>query len=1195
MLTTCHPNQRAPRALAFMLVLALVVGFIALPARTSGRARPVGGNRQTVLTSARPALDAPSQLQAEPYGKVEMSFEPNQGQTDEQVKFLARGAGYTVFLTAAEAVFVLAKQGEAQTKVREAVDPNSSLIAAPTSAVPPAVLRMKLEGANAASEAEGLQKLEGIVNYFRGSDSAKWHAEIPTFARVRYPEIYSGVDLVYYGTQRQLEYDFVVRPGADWRQVSLAFEGADGMEVDRGSGDLLLKLGESTIRQLKPVVYQEVDGKRREVESSYELRGAGRVGFAVGHYDATKPLIIDPVLAYSTYLGGGAGGEGGNGIAVDSSGNAYVTGTTLSVDFPTTANPFQSDQPDGDSFVTKLNAAGSALIYSTYFGGSASDSSFDIAIDASGNAYVSGSTVSTNFPTTPGAFDTNANLGTELFLTKLNATGSALIYSTYLGGSSNENVLDIALDPAGNIYVTGFVISTDFPTTPGAFDTTDNLGTDTFVTKLNATGSALVYSTYLGGDFSETGAGIAVDSAGNAYVTGATESGNFPTTPGAFDTTDNPGEDAFVTKLNVTGSALVYSTYLGGDFTDRGMDIALDSAGNSYVTGLTSSTNFPTQNAFQTDQQTFGDCFVSKLNPTGSALVYSTYLGGSDGNSQGTGIAIDAAGNAYVAGHTTSTDFPTANPFQLDQPNFDVFVTKLDAAGSALVYSTYLGGGGIDFSEDIAIDSLGNAYIAGSTQSVDFPTTGNAFQTNSPGTDAFISKFGDYTISGRVLDSGGNGIAGVTITLSGARSDTTQTDASGSFLFLDTVPGGSFSLAPSKSGFAFNPSSFSISNLNVSVPDILFIGTTTSPTIASLQFSDDSYQVGEGDGSIQIIVTRTGDASSVATVDYATNDGTASDRSDYTTALGRLVFLPGETAKSFNVFVTDDAFTEGNEVLNLVLSNPNNAVLGSPNVAGLTINNDFSNSPANPIDESIFFVRQHYRDFLNREPDPAGLNFWVNNIESCGADQGCREVRRVDTSAAFFLSIEFQQTGFYGLRFYRAAFNRQARFREFIADMQALGKGVIVGQNTWEAQLNLNKVNFSLEFTSRPEFTAAYAGLTNAQYVDALNANTGGALSQSERDALVAGLNNLSKTRTSVLREIVEDADLIARELNPAFVLLQYFGYLRRNPNEPPDADLAGYNFWLQKLNSFAGDYRKAEMVKAFITSIEYRQRFGPP
>jgi hypothetical protein len=1178
-----------------VLVFALAIGFIVLPMGTSGGAMPGGRDRRALAPNAQAASAAPSEATtAAAFGKVEMSFEPNHGQTDEQVKFLARGAGYTVFLTATEAVFVLAPQGDAQAKVGNAVPANSSSNAITTWTTPPAVLRMKLGGANLMSEAVGQQKLEGIVNYFKGSDPAKWHPNIPTFARVEYSEIYPGIDLVYYGNQRQLEYDFVVRPGADYGQVSLAFEGADGMELDGVSGDLLLKVSESTIRQRKPVVYQEVDGQRREVESSYELRGAGRVGFAVGHYDATKPLIIDPVLAYSTYLGGGAA-DGGNGIAVDASGNAYVTGLTQSVDFPTTTNPVQPDQPFGDAFVTKLNAAGSALIYSTYFGGGGGDGGSDIAIDASGNAYVTGSTSSIDFPTTSGAFDTNLGIQ-DGFMTKLNATGSVLAYSTYLGGSADDSGYEIAVDPTGNAYILGLTNSGDFPATPGAFDTTANPGRDFFVAKLNASGSALVYSTYLGGGANDFGGHIAIDASGNVYVTGTTSSIDFPTTPGALDTTDNPGDDAFVTKLNVTGTALVYSTYLGGNSTERGGGITVDSAGNAYVTGLTDSNDFPIQNAFQTDQP-LADGFVSKLNPTGSALVYSTYLGGSEDDSGGSGIAVDAAGNAYVAGDTVSPDFPTANPFQSYKSSFDVFVTKLDAAGSALVYSTYLGGGGNDFANGIAIDSLGNAYIVGSTTSADFPTSGNAFQTSkSLGSDVFISKIGDYTISGRVVDSGGNGIADVTITLSGSNSDFRTTDANGDFLFLDTVAAGSYSVTPAKEGFTFNPASFGIGSLNSNVSAILFTGspaatpTPTPPT--TFQFSATSFAANEGDGRFQLIVTRSGDNSLPQSIDYATTDGTANDRGDYATAIGRLRFPPGATAQSFDIFITDDVLAEGNETVLVTLSG---SQIGGTLTALLTIvDNDLVNGSTNPIDATAFFVRQHYVDFLGREPDPAGLAFWINNIDSCGANAGCREVRRTDTSAAFFLSIEFQETGFLVHRAVRAAFNRLPRYREFIRDSHELGRNVVVGQSGYAAQLEINKQAQFERYVARSEFTAIYDGLTNEQYVDALNANTGNSLSASERNALVAGLNASTETRATVLRKVSEDPDFRAREFTPAFVLMEYIGYLRRNPNDSPDADFSGYDFWFQKLNLFAGDYRQAEMVKAFISSIEYRQRFGP-
>jgi hypothetical protein len=483
------------------------------------------------------------------------------------------------------------------------------------------------------------------------------------------------------------------------------------------------------------------------------LKGRRQVGFAVATYDTSLPLVIDPVLCYSTYLGGNSADEGRS-IAVDSSGSAYVTGYTFSTDFPTTTGTFQTTTFGGstDAFVTKLNPTGSALVYSTYLGGGYYDFGHGIAVDASGNAYVTGDTSSTDFPTTAGAFQTTLGGIRNGFVTKLNPSGSAQVYSTYLGGSYSDAGLGIAADRSGNACVTGLTFSTDFPTTAGAFQPTFGGGgsIDAFVTKLNPTGSAQVYSTYLGGSGGDEGLGIAVDASNNAYVTGFTQSTNFPTTSGAFQPTFGGYNDAFVTKLNATGSApLVYSTYLGGSDFERGFGIAVDTLGNAYVTGV-AGTNFPTTSgAFQT---TFGgiivDAFATKINPTGSApLVYSTYLGGSQFD-QANGIAVDASDNAYVTGVTTSTDFPTTSgAFQTTFGGYsDAFVTKLNPTGSApLVYSTYLGGDADDSGNGIAVDPSGSAYITGTTSSIDFPTTTGAFQAVLMAgvgcCDAFVTKF----------------------------------------------------------------------------------------------------------------------------------------------------------------------------------------------------------------------------------------------------------------------------------------------------------------------------------------------------------------------------------------------------------------------------------------------------------------------
>jgi hypothetical protein len=685
----------------------------------------------------------------ESYGKLPLSFEANHGQTDKRVKFLSRTSGYSLFLTGDEAVLTLSgKNANAKAKMAGAAHSLPSGMAAPKAG---GVLRMKLRNANPAAKVTGVDELAGTSNYFIGNDPAKWRTNVPTYAKVKYEGIYSGIDLVYYGNQRQLEYDFIVAPGADPRRIQIDVRGAKRLRRD-AHGDLVLKIGEDEIRWHKPVVYQKKDGTRQEIAARYAITDTNRVGFELAKYDASRSLYIDPLI-YSTYLGG-SGRDQGNGIAVDSAGNAYVTGWTYSTDFPTTPGAFQTVCNGGsgcafygDAFVSKLNPTGSALVYSTYLGGSGANSGYGIAVDSAGNVYVTGYTYSTDFPTTPGAFQTNLGGGSDAFVSKLNPSGSALVYSTYLGGSGDEGPYGggIAVDSAGNAYVIGSTYSTDFPTM-NPLQPANAGGGDAFVSKLNPTGTALVYSTYLGGSSQELGLGIAVDSSDNAYVTGFTCSTNFPTMNPLQPANAGRPNNVFVSKLNPTGSALVYSTYLGGSGADSGYGIAVDSAGNAYVIGRTFSADFPTMNPFQPAYGGSGDAFVSKLNPSGSALVYSTYLGGSK-TDEGYGIAVDSAGNAYVTGRTGS-NFPKMKPLQpYGGGNSDAFVSKLNPTGSALVYSTYLGGSKADQGGGIAVDSAGNAYVTGYTNSTDFPTTPGAFQTVCNGgsgcatyEDAFVAK-----------------------------------------------------------------------------------------------------------------------------------------------------------------------------------------------------------------------------------------------------------------------------------------------------------------------------------------------------------------------------------------------------------------------------------------------------------------------
>ncbi len=714
-----------------------------------------------VREPAKPAWpdvrEATNKQVQEAYGKLPLSFEANQGQTDGRVKFLSRGSGYALFLTSNEAILEVRRpRGKAKGRggfIPPDLTPDRNNRQSSVANRPSTVLRMKLVGANRAPQVAGLAELPGKSNYFIGNDPRKWRTHVPNYRTVRYQGVYPGVDLVYYGNQRQLEYDFVVAPGADPKTITLGIEVAGG--ADRGfrpapdrrehegagarlrintEGDIVVPSDRGEVRFHKPVVYQVREGTKHFLSGRYVLRGRHGVGFQVTAYDAARPLVVDPLLSYSTYLGG-SDFDKGLGIAADLMGNAYVTGFTCSSNFPT-GNPLQATLGGScDAFVTKLNRPGSARLYSTYLGGSGFDAGLSIVVDRFGNAYVAGDTESPDFPT---ANPLQGTLGGDFdaFVAKLNPAGSALLYSTYLGGSGADDANSIAVDRFGNAYVTGETVSTDFPTA-NPLQATLGGDFDAFVAKLNPAGSALLYSTYLGGSGADVATSIAVDRFGNAYVTGETDSPDFPTA--------NPLQaslagdlDAFVAKLNPAGSALLYSTYLGGSGTDDANGIAVDRFGNAYVTGETFSTDFPTANPLQAILVGGLDAFVAKLNPAGSALLFSTYLGGS-GDDEALSIAVGNV-NVYVTGFTDSPDFPTANAVQGSLGGgTDAFVTELNPAGSALLFSTYLGGSGGDEGFAIAVDNV-NVYVTGFTDSTDFPTANPLQATVGGGFDAFVAK-----------------------------------------------------------------------------------------------------------------------------------------------------------------------------------------------------------------------------------------------------------------------------------------------------------------------------------------------------------------------------------------------------------------------------------------------------------------------
>ena len=671
------------------------------------------------------------------YGQFPIYFESNQGQTAEGVDFVSRGEGYSLFLTPSEAVFSLRPMTEQDSA---AIDPNLDL--GQPASDKRAVLRMKIRDANPEPRITASEELPGKSNYFIGNDPSKWQTDVAHYARVEYADVYPGIDLAYYGNPGQLEYDFIVAPGADPDQIALVFEGADEIEIET-EGSLVLKTDSGAVRQQKPLIYQETSEGRQRVEGKYVLAGENDVGFEIGRFDRSNTLVIDPVLVYSTYLGGSGASfaEFGLGIAVDSLGQANVTGRVDSADFPL-ESPIQPVLGGtNDAFIAKLNAAGTALVYSTFFGGSDFEIGTAIAADGSGNAYATGSTGSADFPLA-GAFQPVFGGGPDAFsgdayVVKLDATGS-LVYSTYLGGSDRDRGDGIAVDAGGDAYVTGNTASLDFPTAfpfQPAFAGGPTFGGDGFVTRFNSTGAALVYSTYLGGSARDNARQIRVDGAGNAFVVGVTRSIDFPVTAGAFQPASAGITDVFVSQLNAAGSALNYSTYFGGSSSDSGFGIAIDDSGDAYITGWTQSVDLPvTPGAFQPAPLSFLTAFVARLNAAGSGIVYATYLGGTVLD-QGLGIAVDSGDNAWVTGNAQSSNFPLLDPIDATfQPGNEAFITQVNPAGTGLLFSTFLGGNRGEFGQAIALDPAENVYITGATQSITFPTTPGAVQTVYGGT-----------------------------------------------------------------------------------------------------------------------------------------------------------------------------------------------------------------------------------------------------------------------------------------------------------------------------------------------------------------------------------------------------------------------------------------------------------------------------
>ena len=747
------------------------------------------------LLFMRPAMTrvdpAPAAVQGiAGYGNIPLFFIPNQGQMDAAVHYAIQGKDKTLYFTSNGLTLVLTERPgtpPAHGKgLLQEIDPGK---ADPKAERKRWAVKLDFVGARKGVRPESLEQAGTVVSYFKGKPR-EWKAGLQTSSKIVYRDLWPGIDLVYYGTVNCLKYDFVVHPGADPSRIRLSYRGAESVEMTQ-EGRLEVSTPLGVFQDEIPVAWQEAGGRREAVSVAYApeanrglkaglsltaidvadqpatLPRSGRhvYGFTVGEYDRSRTLVIDPaILVYCGYIGG-SGYDEGTGIAVDGAGNAYVTGSALSAEatFPDMAGPDLTHNGSFDVFVAKLNAAGTALVYCGYIGGSNADYGRGIAVDGSGNAYVAGDTYSTEengFPVTTGP-DLTHNGGLDAFVAKVNAAGTALVYCGYLGGSGYDYGNGIAVDGSGSAYVTGRTESTEtsFPVTVGP-DLTHNGGFslnywDAFVAKVNAAGTALVYCGYLGGSGYDVGNGIAVDSEGSAYVTGETESteaDGFPVAVGP-DLTYNGSRDAFVAKVNAAGTALVYCGYLGGSQSDYGKGIAVDGANNAYVTGETDSgeaDGFPVVVGPDLTYNGEGwewDAFVAKVNAPGTALVYCGYIGGSYVDS-GNGIAVDRAGNAYVTGHTESTEssFPvTVGPdltYNDNAGGFDVFVAKVNAAGTALVYCGYIGGLENDLGNGIAVDASGNAYVTGRTESTEtsFPVMVGPDLKHNGNADVFVLK-----------------------------------------------------------------------------------------------------------------------------------------------------------------------------------------------------------------------------------------------------------------------------------------------------------------------------------------------------------------------------------------------------------------------------------------------------------------------
>lgn len=1101
------------------------------------------------------------------YGRLPLAFE---AASAPDAAFVARTAGGVIVLEPTAAIRFPPRPGEGTAEIR-----------------------MHLRGSNPRPRVEPEARLEGSAHHLIG-DPTGWVRDVATFSRVVYRQVYAGVDLVYFGNGRRLEYDFLVAPGASYTGIRVAFSGIDRMEID-GRGDLVLAAGARRLRHHRPRVYQTAGGKRRELRAAYIRRGRHAVGFEVEAHNPALPLVIDPVLTYSSYLAG-SGDDRAYGVAVDDMGCAYIVGETWSANFPRTAGSHSGPRGSREIFITKLNPAGTVSLYSTYLGGGGADSGRAIAVDGSGNVYITGTTSSPDFPITPGSMQTSRRVPEAAFVAKLNAAGTALLYSTFIGGGGAQYAAGIAVNAAGEAAIAGYTSSVDFPVTPDAVQRSFGGGYfDAFVAKLNAHGSALVYGSYLGGSGNDTGAGIAVDAEGNTYVTGQTDSQNFPVR-NAFRSAVQ-GMDAFVAKLNGFGE-LVYSTYLGGHSADLGAAIAADSAGAAYVVGATISSDFPvTVGAFQGANRGSYDAFVAKLHPSGSGLAWSTYLGGS-GSDEPRAIAVSGGGMAAVVGWASSSDFPVQSDSS-PRGGGDAFVAAFNAGSGALAYSGYLGGSGADVAQGVAYNSWGSAYVAGFTFSSDFPVTAGAYQTDTAGSiDAFAAKigFGAPPEAVSVTPASGSG-ASATFTfvfsdpdgdanlysaaiiinsvLNGKQACYLTYDPADSSVSLagddgtvaTRIPLGSVATAQnSQCSVQGAGSSASLSGTSVTLRLALAFRPSFAGNKNIYMFAQDFTGLNSG---MQIRGNWTVDPGSPEACAYAlettskvfpSQGGLASVSVTAPSGCGWSV----SHSTSWITF-TAGSFGSGSGAVQYAVAGNAGA---AARTAAITIAGRVFWISQHGLNQSVvlnsnFFVRQLCLDLLGREIDSAGLIYWNGELEG-------GRITRAGLAYAYFISEEFRGGGLFVISAYAAILGRDPDFDGWLYHLDTLRGGV-------------PKQKLIDGFVQSAEFKQAYGTLDNSGFVRRVYLNVLGREPDAGGLSYWTGVLNGGTSRAGMMYQFVTSGEFQARIQSRAMAMLLYMGFLRRSP-EP-----AGAAYWASILNAGAVP---TGVLNIFITSPEYLARF---